>query len=72
MVEGPMNVAPSPVEVEVETTQSAEENVAKQQTGIADLPAAIEVPKGATAHFPTPKPRLTAGGQTTLARLRGH
>jgi hypothetical protein len=70
MPEGPMNVEPVPVVVE--TTQSAEANVAAQQTGLADLPAAIDVPKGATAHFPTQQPRLTAGGHATLAKLRGH
>jgi len=70
MPEGPMNVAPVPVTVEVETTNVAEENVAKQQTGLTDLPAAISVPPGQTAHFPTHAPRLTAGGNAVLKALR--
>ena len=70
MPEGPMNVAPVPVTVEVETTNVAEENVAKQQTGLTDLPAAIDVPPGQTAHFPTHAPRLTSGGAAVLKALR--
>lgn len=70
MVEGPMNIEPKPVEIEVETTQDAGENIDKQKTGLTDI-APVDVAPGATAHFPTHKPRLHAGGQATLKALRG-
>lgn len=57
--------------IEVETTQSAEEHVAVQKTGLEDLPDPIEVPPGAAAHFPQHAPRLLPGGQAVLKALRG-
>lgn len=73
MPEGPMNIEPKPVEVEVETTNVAADNVAKQQTGLTDLPVEAEaVPAGTVTHFPTHAPRLYAGGQKTLNALKGN
>lgn len=73
MPEGPMNIEPKPVEMDVETTNVASDNVAKQQTGLTDLPVEAEaVPAGTTAHFPTHAPRLYAGGQKTLNALKGN
>jgi hypothetical protein len=74
MPEGPMNinVEPKAVEVEVETTNVAEDNVAKQQTGLTDLGKDTEaVPAGQGVHFPQHTPRLLPGGQATLKALRG-
>jgi hypothetical protein len=61
MPEGPMNVEPVPVTVEVET---------QVVTDAPANPAPIEVPAGQTAHFPTHAPRLTSGGQKVLNALR--
>ncbi len=56
---------------EAETTL-AEDSIAKQQPGLADLAAGAEaVPAGTVMHFPTRAPRLYAGGQSTLKALRG-
>jgi hypothetical protein len=72
MVEGPMNIRPNTVEVEVETTQDAAENVAKQQTGLTDVPAdAEQAGVSNQSHFPTQQPRLTATAQKTLRALQG-
>ncbi len=65
MPEGPMNIEPKPLDLEVETTIDAAESVEKQQTGLTDIPP------GTTAHFPTHAPRLYAGGQKTLNALKG-
>lgn len=73
MPEGPMNIEPRPLELEVETTSTAADNVAKQETGLTDVPTdTVAVPAGQTAHFPQHAPRLYAGGQATLKALRGH
>jgi hypothetical protein len=64
MVEGPMNIDPKPLDLEVETNIDAAESVEKQQTGLTD------VDPGTLAHFPTHAPRLHAGGQRTLNALR--
>jgi hypothetical protein len=59
MPEGPMNVEPLPVEVAVETE------------AVAENPVTEPVPAGQAVNFPTPQPRLTAGGSATLKALRG-
>lgn len=65
MPEGPINVEPEQAAViDVETTYDEAEAVEKQKTGLTDIPP------GTTAHFPTPAPRLTNGGQKTLNALR--
>ncbi len=64
MPEGPMNIDPKPLDLEVETTFDADEAVESQKTGITDIDP------GATAHFPAHAPRLYAGGQKTLNALR--
>ena len=67
-----MNIRPNTFEAEVETTQDAGENVAKQQTGLTDVPAdADEAGVSNAAHFPTQQPRLTATAQKTLRALQG-
>lgn len=65
MPEGPMNVRPVPVTVEVETQAVTEPE------GAAGNPEPIQVPAGQTAHFPTHAPRLTSGGAAVLKALRG-
>lgn len=63
MPEGPINVEHE-AHIDVETTYDEAEAVEKQKTGLTDIPP------GTTAHFPTPAPRLTSGGQKTLNALR--
>lgn len=60
-----MNIEPRPIEVEVETAIDTDAAVEAQKTGLTDIAP------GTAAHFPTPKPRLSAGGQKTLKALRG-
>ena len=67
MPEGPMNIDPKPLDLEVETNIDAAESVEKQKTGLTDIPPASE-----TVNFPTPAPRLYAGGQKTLNALKGN
>lgn len=68
-----MNIDPVPSEIDVQTTIDVVEAVKKQQTGLTDVPPdATDIPAGTnTVNFPTPTPRLYAGGQRTLNALRG-
>ena len=66
MPEGPMNIEPKPLDLEVETNIDAAESVEKQQTGLTDIDP------GSTVNFPVHQPRLYAGGQKTLNALKGN